>query len=320
MELAAIIAGLLAITAGLVVVAASGLPWIAAHQRYIAAAGWREAGRLGLRRLLGGVCGLAARVRYRLRPGWVFAATAGMGLVVICLAAAGSGEVVEELTAGDGMALLDRPVTAFVVAHRSGGLTAVMRVVSTAGGPLIVTIVAAATGLLAGVVRRSWGPVLVAGVTLAGTGILTVVLKAVLGRPRPPLHDALAAADGYAFPSGHAATAAAAFGVLAYLIAAGLRWWAARVAVWAAAAMLTVLVGISRVYLGVHWTTDVLGGWAFGVLWLAVVLSAWAVLAGYHSGAFAQGSRSPWRPSTARGGAGSLAAMSPADGSVSLWR
>ena len=295
MELTAILAGLLVLAGGLVVVVASGLRWIAAHRRDIAATGWREAGRLGLGRLLSRVRGQAAQVRYRLRPAWVFGLTAGAGLVVICLAAAGSGEVMEQVTAGDGVALVDHPVAAFVVAHRSGGLTALMRVVSTAGGPLIVTIVTAAAGLLAGAVRRSWGPVLVAGVTLAGTGILTVVLKAVLGRQRPPLHDALAAADGYAFPSGHAATAAAAFGVLAFLVATGLRRWAARIAVWAAAAMLTVLVGVSRVYLGVHWTTDVLGGWAYGVLWLAVVLSAWFVFSRYLHGTFAAGTRANTR-------------------------
>jgi membrane-associated phospholipid phosphatase len=120
--------------------------------------------------------------------------------------------------------------------------------------------------------------VLVAGVTVAGNGVLTLALKQAVARPRPPLSGALAAADGYAFPSGHAATAAAAFGVLAFLCAGPVRAWAARVAIWAGAAMLATLVGISRIYLGVHWTTDVLGGWAFGVLWLAVVVTASAIV------------------------------------------
>ena len=73
-------------------------------------------------------------------------------------------------------------------------------------------------------------------------------------------------------PSAHAAAAAAVFGILACLCAVRLRSWPAPVAVWAGAAMLNAL-GISRIYLGVHWTTDVIGGRAFGVLWLAVVVT-----------------------------------------------
>jgi membrane-associated phospholipid phosphatase len=115
----------------------------------------------------------------------------------------------------------------------------------------------------------------VSAVTVAGSAVLIVEFKQALGRPRPPLAGAVAAADGYAFPSAHAAVAAAAFGVLAYLCAAGLRSWAGRVAIWATAAVLAAAVGISRVYLGVHWTTDVLGGWAFGACWAAVVITGW---------------------------------------------
>jgi membrane-associated phospholipid phosphatase len=154
----------------------------------------------------------------------------------------------------------------------------VMRAVSAAGGPLVLAAVTLAAGGLLGLLRRSLGPVLLAGVAVAGTGGLTIMFKEALGRGRPPLNDALAAADGHAFPSAHAATAAAVFGILAYLYAARLRSWSARVGVWVAAAMLTALVGISRVYLGVHWTTDVIGGWAVGVLWLAVVVIGWTIV------------------------------------------
>ncbi len=282
MELALIVIALLAATAGLVTLAAVGLRWATRRGQDLLVAVERTASRLHEQQRLQRCLLLIARVRMQLGPGWMLGLWVALGLLVVALTAAGAGELVEHLTAGQGMALLDHPVARFVAAHRSAPLTAVMRLVSSAGGPVVLGIVTAGAGLLLGATRRSWFPVLIVGVTLAGSGGLTLVLKAALSRPRPPLRDALAPADGYAFPSAHAATAAAAFGVLAYLVAIRLRRWKAQVAVWACAAMLTALVGISRVYLGVHWTTDVLGGWAFGLLWLTVVGSAFAV--GTHRG------------------------------------
>jgi membrane-associated phospholipid phosphatase len=276
MELALIVIALLAASAGLTAFAAVGLRRASGHgQDLLGAVRWAASRLRQQQRLERGLL-LRARARARLRPGWMPGLWVALGLLVVALTAAGASELVEHLTAGQGMALLDHPVARFVAAHRSAALTVVMRLVSSAGGPVVLGTVTAAAGLLLGATWRSWVPVLIVGVTLAGSGGLTLVLKAALSRPRPPLRDALAPADGYAFPSAHAATAAAAFGVLAYLVAIRLRHWNAQVTVWACAAMLTALVGISRVYLGVHWTTDVLGGWAFGLLWLTVILSAWA--------------------------------------------
>ncbi len=279
MELTLIVAGLLAAVAGLAVAVAFALRAVAVHRYDLAAAGRRAAGCPPVRRLLAGCEPLAVRIRSRVAPGWLFSVSAVVGLSVIGLAAAVTGTVVEDVTDGDGTAVLDRPVAAFVAARRTGALTMVMREVSAVGSPVTLAAVTAAAGVLLAVLRRHRGPAVAAAVTVAGSAALTVVFKQVLGRPRPPLAGAVAAADGYAFPSAHAAVAAAACGVLAYLCAAGLRSWAARVATWAAAAALAALVGISRVYLGVHWTTDVLGGWAFGACWAAVVITGWTAAA-----------------------------------------
>ena len=270
MEMTLIIVALLAAAGGLAVAAASGLRWAAAHRKDLLAARCPVSDRPYLQRL----AGLAAR----LRPAWLFGASTVLGLIVVASSAVGAGKLMQDVTEGDGVAVLDRPVASIVAAHRDGPLTVVMRAASTAGGPLVLTAVTVAVGVVLGITWRRWGPVLVAGVTVAGNGALTIALKEAVGRARPPLSGALAAADGYAFPSGHAATAAAAFGVMAFLCAGPMRSWAGRMAVCAGAAMLTTLVGISRVYLGVHWTTDVLGGWAFGVLWLAVVVTGSAIV------------------------------------------
>lgn len=266
MEMTLIVVALLAAAGGLVVVAACGLRWAAAHRKGLLAAGHRASDRLRVQWLAGPAA--------RLRPAWLFSVSAVLGLAAIASAAVGAGKLMEDVTAGDGVTVLDRPVASFVAAHRTGALTTVMRAASSAGGPLVLAAVTVAVGVVLGIAWRRWAPVLVAGVTVAGNSALTMTLKEAVGRSRPPLSGALAAADGYAFPSAHAATAAAAFGVVAWLCAGPLRSWPGRVAVWAGAAMLTALVGISRVYLGVHWTTDVLGGWAFGDLWLAVVVTA----------------------------------------------
>jgi undecaprenyl-diphosphatase len=277
MELTAILAALLATAAGLAIAVACAVR-AAAMNRHGLAARIRAARWRPVRLLRATLVPLAARIWIGAGPRWLFSFSMSAGLLVIALGAVVTGTVVEDVTDGDGVAVLDRPVAAFVAARRTGALTMMMREVSAAGGPVVLAVVTVATGVLAGVLRKSWGPVMVAGVTTAGGAVLTVVFKEVLGRPRPPLADAVAAADGFAFPSAHAAVAVMALGVLAWLGTAWLRSWAGRVAAWAAAAVLAALVGISRVYLGVHWTSDVIGGWAIGACWLAVVITGSAAL------------------------------------------
>jgi len=201
-----------------------------------------------------------------------------LGLAAVALVAIGVGALVDNVTDGDGVASLDHPIARYVSVHRTAALTSVMKAVSDVGGPAGMAMVGLGIGLLLGLVWRSWAPLIVMTVTATGVAGLTVVFKAVLGRARPPLAQAVAAADGFGFPSGHAAAAAAVCGVAAWLCGLRMRSKRGRIAVWAVAAMLAALVGISRIYLGVHWTSDVLGGWAVGVLWMAVVVSGWTAL------------------------------------------
>jgi undecaprenyl-diphosphatase len=275
-ELAGIIAGVLLAVGGLVVLAGTGLhAWVASHQD-LAENAARTAGEPPRR--------LARRHRGRQesRPGTdghALALTLLVSLAVIALAAVAFGTLVDNVTDGDGIAVVDHPAAGFAAGHRTPGLTTVMQAVSEAAGPTGMAVCALAAGLLIGIVWRSWAPAAVLASTAAGAIGLTIVFKAALAQPRPPLAHAVTAADGYGFPSGHAAAAAAVCGAIAWLCSIRMRSWRARTGIWAVAAMLTALVGISRVYLGVHWATDVIGGWIFGVLWLAVVASAWAAFA-----------------------------------------
>src|SRR5262249_55882917 len=180
--------------------------------------------------------------------GSVLALTLVLGLAAVALTGVALGALVDNVTDGDGIAVLDHLVARFVAAHRTPLLTSVMK----AAGPAALTACALAAGLLLGAVWRSWTPALVLAAAAAGAIGLTIVFKETLARPRPPLAHAVAAADGYGFPSGHAAAAAAVCGAFAWLCSVRIRSWRARVAIWAVAAILATLVGISRVDLGVH--------------------------------------------------------------------
>jgi undecaprenyl-diphosphatase len=103
-------------------------------------------------------------------------------------------------------------------------------------------------------------------------------LKSIFARARPDLTTALVSARSYSFPSGHAMASFIIFGALAY-IALRQPWsWAARSAALAIALTVVVLVGVSRVYLGVHWASDIAGGWSAGSVWLASAVVAFEML------------------------------------------
>ena len=109
--------------------------------------------------------------------------------------------------------------------------------------------------------------------TMAVGGLLGALLKLLVGRHRPDLLDPVARATGYSFPSGHALNAsltAAVFVLVLLPVARGGRRWL----LWGAALVVTVLTGLSRIVIGVHWTSDVLAGWLLGIAVVAVTAAA----------------------------------------------
>jgi undecaprenyl-diphosphatase len=112
--------------------------------------------------------------------------------------------------------------------------------------------------------RRDWrAALLLLAITLSGR-LLVALQKGWTGRPRPEVQDQLVAVQSWAFPSAHAANATMVFLTLALLLprTARGRGWAV-----GAAAAIALAVGISRPMLGVHWPSDVVAGWAFGLAW-----------------------------------------------------
>lgn len=191
--------------------------------------------------LVGGICG------------WVF-----LGLL-------------QDVLAHEAAVHLDPGITAYAVAHRDAVLNGVMRAVTWLGSNAVMIPVCIAVGAVtlrrARGLARSLAPL----ISLLSAFVLYNVVKAAVERPRPPLSIHLVTASGFAFPSGHAAASAAVWGAVAIGLSAG-RSTRVKVAVWSAAGVIVGLVGLSRIYLGVHWSTDVLAGWALGGLCLSGVV------------------------------------------------
>jgi len=102
------------------------------------------------------------------------------------------------------------------------------------------------------------------------------VLKVSFARARPiPFFDTLLP-DSYSFPSGHALYAACFYGVLAWLVAARIRDRSLKILIWVLAVMIALLIGLSRIYLGVHYPSDVIAGYAAAIVWVLTVI--WADL------------------------------------------
>jgi len=162
----------------------------------------------------------------------------------------------------------DRGLLLFFYAGEEPRLAAIAAVVTELGGWRVL-LPATGLGLVWLALRRQWrAAFLLAAITLGGR-LLAMLQKDVAGRLRPEDERHLVAAQSFAFPSGHAANATLVWLCLALLLPRMPR--ARLLAIWAAV-WLALLVGLSRVMLGVHWPSDVIAGWAFGLFWAVLIL------------------------------------------------
>jgi undecaprenyl-diphosphatase len=155
----------------------------------------------------------------------------------------------------------------FYAGERPEAAAAARWVTELGGGPVLLGATGFGLGIL--LVRRDWrGAVQLTGITLTGR-LLVELQKDWTARVRPDAIGHLVPVDSLAFPSGHAANATMVWLCLALLLARGGR--ARAFAVWTAV-WLVLAVGLSRIMLGVHWPSDVIGGWAFGLFWTLLLL------------------------------------------------
>ena len=156
--------------------------------------------------------------------------------------------------------------------HRlaSPALTVVMRGISFLGSMLFLTI--ATVAVITWFALRKWGrEAKLFAITMVGASLLNMTLKLAFKRTRPvPFFD-LFPPESYSFPSGHALTSCCFFGAFAAILTARIQSTRLRMIVWILSTTMFLLIGFSRIYLGVHYTTDVIAGFAAALIWILVV-------------------------------------------------
>ena len=154
-----------------------------------------------------------------------------------------------------------------------------MRDLSSLGSGAVVTLIVTVAVALLLLARRRVLALLFGGASMASFAIMALC-KAGFARPRPAVVAPIGTFGGYAFPSGHALLATAVFVLLGMVISRTFEPTRLRISVIVIAALLALLVGLTRVYLGAHYPTDVLAGWTIGLAWAVFCATVFVFLEG----------------------------------------
>jgi len=179
------------------------------------------------------------------------------------------GWLADEVLEGE-TAHFDEATRAAVHQLASPAMTTLMRGISFLGSMIFLLIATAV--VIIWFASRKWGrEAKLFAITMIGASVLNMSLKLAFKRARPvPFFDLLPP-ESYSFPSGHALTSACFFGAFAAIITARMKHRRPRIIVWIVCTTMFLLIGLSRIYLGVHHTTDVIAGFAAALIWILVV-------------------------------------------------
>lgn len=196
-----------------------------------------------------------------LRLGFMIGILLVSGLVFTSLA--------EDLVNHEAMTNLDPVLGAWLLARTSLAGDRIFSLITFMGDALIISL---GTGLLGlwFAIKKHWRQLGFLLISVGGAALLNLILKNVFLRPRPDFPQAYMQDTGFSFPSGHVMISIAFYGAIAYLLFIALKPWRFKVLAVIGMMMIAALIGFSRLYLGIHYFTDVLGGWLAGGLWLAV--------------------------------------------------
>lgn len=221
----------------------------------------------------------ATTTRARQRtPERVFLLSLALGVFVLIAAAWLFGAIAEDVVNKDApLGTIDLDVATWLHAHATPAWTSLMFFVSDLGAPLTVMAMASVLAIFLLWKRQRYRLVLLV-LAVPGGALLNTIIKQLIHRDRPIFDDPIQTLTSYSFPSGHAMGATVFYGTLAAIVIWQIRDWRVRAVAIAAAALLIALICFSRIYLGVHYLSDVTAGFLAGVVWLGSCLFAVAAL------------------------------------------
>jgi membrane-associated phospholipid phosphatase len=242
---------------------------------------------------------LAARWR-RLREGVPSVLFLLGWAVVLTAVLVGAGWVLSKVVHDDGIGRADAGISRWLAGERNGDLNEVTVLTSELGGTLTITILAVLTVAFAAFVWRRWREPMLVAVAVAGEVAIFLLVTMLVDRRRPPVPHLDEAPPTSSFPSGHTAATIALWGALAVLASERARSKLVRGLFITLAVVLPLLVASSRLYRGMHYPSDVLGGVLLGGVWLLATVRG--IRLGVLHRRFRHGASSPPRPSAVRHG------------------
>jgi len=207
-------------------------------------------------------------------PRWAFVLRLGLGLVVLVTAGWLFGAIAEDVVNRDApLSTLDIYVATWLHAHATPAVTRLMFWLSDMGAPLTVIVI---TLIVAAVLawRRRWYRLAFLLLATVGGECVNYLIKVAVHRDRPLFEDPILTLTSFSFPSGHAMGSTLLYGALVAILIWPVPQWRWRIAALAAMAILVALICFSRIYLGVHYLSDVVAGCLAGVIWLVSCLMA----------------------------------------------
>ena len=212
-------------------------------------------------------------LRARLSPGGFLGLHLTIGLLIFVGAVALFTTIAEDVVNKTGLIVVDHNLAQWLHAHATSRFTSLMFVVTTFGSAPVVAGIALVVGIVLAW-QRNWDRFLTLALAVPGGSLINVLMKEAFQRPRPSLKEAFVHLTTYSFPSGHASSSVFLYGLLAVFAVQSFRKWESRVFSVLAGIVMIALIGFSRVYLGAHYLSDVLGGIVEGVAWLTLCLTA----------------------------------------------